>query len=802
MIAPRWIKLRRDAAAARGRLALIVVAMAASVAALATMAIANAVLEREVPRSYQGSTPASAQLELAAEPDAALMAGVRRRPDIAQADLAATLRGRIELVPGEWAPLLLFVVPDFATLKINTVHPEAGAWPPANGTLLVERSALPLTHRTVGAAIAIELPQGGRRDVTIAGTAHDPGVAPAGQEQTIYGYVTPRTLGAWGERVPLTLLKVVVARDGNDPAAIERITRALAAWLATQGSTVEQIRIPPPGRHPHQAQMNAILAMLTGFSMLALVLGAVLCATVMGAWLAQQVRQIAIMKAIGARTHQVALPTLALVALLGLLATAIGLPLGTAAAAAFIHAIAQLLNLRLENATPPRELLVLLAMPGIALPVLAALWPVLAAARRSVRAALDDHGAGSETSVVARWAARLQTGSTALTLALRNSLRRRTRLALTLALLGCAGAMLETSLALRTAWTDNVARAAQQRRWDVELALQAAGTWDRIVARLATLPAVQAAEPWNGIAAAAGGNGGNGGVEIVHTYPDGGHGGFSLRAAPPDTTMIAPHVVEGRWLRADDADAVVLNISARAAAFPAAHAGDTIALSVDHHPQRWRLVGVIDETLTPGAAYVIPASFDRATGGSGSVSGLRIALRDRAAGDAALAAITQALARDGLVVRGAITAQRFTAAQGGHVAILVVALGFIALLMAVVGLLGLASALSVAATERTREFGVMRALGASRGLVLRVVLAEGVVIGSGSWALAVVLSLPLSAVVGRVLASISAQDLAPRLAGPAVAALLAALIAGAVVASLGPALRASRQTVRESLALA
>ena len=798
MIAPRWIKLWRDAMVARGRLALIVVAMAASVAALATMAIANAVLEREVPRSYQGSNPASAQLELAAEPDAALLARVRRRPDVAQADLAATLRGRIEIGPGEWAPLLLFVVPDLATLTINTVHPEAGAWPPADGTLLVERSALPLTHRAVGAAIAIELPRGGRREVAIAGTAHDPGVAPAGQEQTVYGYVTPRTLAAWGERVPLTLLKVVVARDGNDAAAIERATRGLATWLATQGSTVEQIRIPPPGRHPHQAQMNAILAMLTGFSALALVLGAVLCATVIGAWLAQQVRQIAIMKAIGARTHQVALPTLALVALLGLLATAIGLPLGTAAAAAFIRAIAQLLNLRLEDATPPRELLAMLAVPGVALPVLAALWPVFAAARRSVRAALDDHGAGSETSVIGRWATRLQTGSTALTLALRNSLRRRTRLVLTLALLGSAGAMLETSLALRTAWTDDVARAAQQRRWDVELALQAAAPWDRLAARLATLPGVQSAEPWNGTAAAAGGDDG---VEVVRTYPDGGHGGFSLRAAPPDTAMIAPHVVEGRWLRADDADAVVLNTSARAAAFPAAHAGDTIALSVDHRPQRWRLVGVIDETLTPGAAYVIPGTFDRTTGSDG-VSGLRIALRERAGADAALAAITQALARDGLVVRGAITAQRFAAAQGGHVAILVAALGFIALLMAVVGLLGLASALSVATAERTREFGVMRALGASRGLALRVVLAEGVVIGGASWVLAVVLSLPLSAVVGRVLASISAQDLAPRLAAPAVAALLATLLAGAVVASLGPALRASRWTVRESLALA
>jgi putative ABC transport system permease protein len=545
--------------------------------------------------------------------------------------------------------------------------------------------------------------------------------------------------------------------------------------------------------------MNAILTMLTGFSALALVLGAVLCATVIGAWLAQQVRQIAIMKAIGARTHQVAVPTLALVALLGLLATAIGLPLGVAAGDAFVRAIAQLLNLRLRDASAPPALLTLLALPGVTLPVLAAAWPVLASARRSVRSALDDHGAASDTSTTARWAARVATGSIALTFALRNSLRRRTRLALTLALLAAAGAMLQTCLALRTAWTDNVARAGQQRRWDIELALRAPAPWARVDATLRALPVVLAAEPWNGTSDVAAGADG---VEVVHTYPDGGHGGFALRAAPAHTAMIAPQVLEGRWLADDDGDAIVLNTAARAAAFPGAHVGDRLALTVNHRSTRWRLAGVIDETLTPGAAYVAPAAFERAVGSNGQVSALRIALHQRTGADAAVAAITQALARDGLAVRGAITAQRFAAAQAGHVAILVAALGFIALLMAVVGLLGLASALSVATAERTREFGVMRALGASRGVALRIVLAEGAVIGAASWALAVGLSLPLSAAVGRVLASISAQDLAPRLAAGPVASLLAALLTGAVLASLGPALRASRWTVRQSLALA
>ena len=138
---------------------------------------------------------------------------------------------------------------------------------------------------------------------------------------------------------------------------------------------------------------------------------------------------------------------------------------------------------------------------------------------------------------------------------------------LTLALLACAGAMLETSLALRAAWTDDVARAAQQRRWDIELALQAPaarGTRDRTPARAAArVQAVRAMERHAARRPRAAG-----GVEVVHTYPDGGHGGFALRGAPPATTLIAPHVVEGRWLAADDADGVVLNTARPRARVP------------------------------------------------------------------------------------------------------------------------------------------------------------------------------------------------------------------------------------------
>jgi putative ABC transport system permease protein len=211
-------------------------------------------------------------------------------------------------------------------------------------------------------------------------------------------------------------------------------------------------------------------------------------------------------------------------------------------------------------------------------------------------------------------------------------------------------------------------------------------------------------------------------------------------------------------------------------------------------------VGVVNESLTPGAAYVTPATFQHATQRAGRVNALRFVVADRARVEAVSRALVQALEAAGAGVRVSITEQRFAAAQGGHVYILVAALGFIACTMAVVGLLGLASTLGTAVAERTREFGVLRALGARSAAVLQTVVFEGLVIALLSWGLAVLLSLGLSARVGQVLASIAAQSLVPRLSLPGALLWLALLLLGALVVSGYPARRASRLTVSRALA--
>lgn len=819
---PRWRKLLGDLRANRGRVLMMTAAIAAGVFGLGAMLTAYSILTREITRNYAETEPASATIEMDAV-DADLVAAARQQPGIADAEARGTLVARVR-VAADWTPLLLFVIDDFAALRLNRFKSEAGAWPPPTGTVLLERSGLAMLGATLDAPLHIKTPHGGERTVVVSGVTHDSGLAPAWQERTGYGYITRETLAALGEPPVLDELRVRVAGPAPDRAAIEATTLRLVDWLKTRGHAVREIQIPPPARHPHQGQMQGVLALFIVFSALALLLAGILSANVIAGLLAAHGREIGVMKAIGARTSQISALYLVLMLVVGGVALAVALPAGLVTGMKFADMIATMLNFDLATHRVPAWVFAVEAGAAFLVPLGCAAIPVRRACRTTVREAINDYGVKADSfgGGVERLLSASGNRNRLSIMALRNLLRRRGRLWLSLGLLAAAGGMFMAALNLGEAWRRMVARVYTDRFYDVEIRLNAAEREDTLQTALRDVPGLRMLEMWDYTTTAVAKPNQ---VDVVQTYPDGGHGSFVLLGTAPDTAAVRFPLLAGRWLRPDDTDAVVLNHRARAMTAPThattevpGHAvpghlaagvstprqvGDRVTLSLGGKSATWTVVGVVEEIGSPAAAYVTRETYARAAGESGRAQMLRIASNapDPEARLGTIRAIETALARAGIGVRVGLPLAELRTAMGDHVVVLQGTLVATAVLLGVIGLLGLASNLTMSVIERTRELGVMKAIGARPRTLRRLVVIEGRWIALLSCALAVPVAAAISLVLGRIVGAMAFSLPLPLAFSPSVLFLWAiALLVLAHLASALPARQAARLTVREALA--
>ena len=149
------------------------------------------------------------------------------------------------------------------------------------------------------------------------------------------------------------------------------------------------------------------------------------------------------------------------------------------------------------------------------------------------------------------------------------------------------------------------------------------------------------------------------------------------------------------------------------------------------------------------------------------------------------------------VEAGKVTRQQ----QAQSMNILVIFLLTMAVLTAVVGSIGLMGTMGMNVLERTREIGVMRAIGAVDGEIVKSVVVEGMMIGLISFAVAAVLSFPISFVLLRIISTAMMGTIMPlEITMMGFIIWLGVVIFLSAIASMWPARSASRLTIREVLA--
>jgi putative ABC transport system permease protein len=810
------VKLRRDLQASWSRFALMVVAIAVSLTVLGGVLAAWGAMGRESSRAYMSTEPASATILLDkaidAEQLAEIAAQARNRPGVVEATGRTQFTGEVQ-VNGQLRelPLQVFVAaPDDPMRMAKFDTQQQGSWPPSPGEIFIGRDSLTLLEVAVGDVVTVQTPGGERVRLRVAGTVYDPSLSPAPQEQTGRGYLSTTSLPTSGGRAVLDQLKLQVADPGQtvpsrDRDVVVAVAGQVGQWLQRDwGLAVREVQVPKPYAHPHQWQADALLLSLLAGGAAALLLSTILVANMLNGLFTQQIPQIGIMKAIGARSVRIGRLYLAMTLLVAAAATLLALAPAVLIGRALAGQAFGFLGIQATSLAAPWWTYVVVLAAGLLLPPLLALIPLVKASRTTVRAAIDHRGGGAKPSAATGVLARLGRSrrlDRGLLLALRNTIRRPARFWLSVGLLASAGTVFVAGMSLSGGVDAIEQEQTNQRSWDVDVQLASPAALDKITALVGRLPEVTRVEGLNIIPS---GVAGPGQLPITRTYPDQGHGRVQVTAIPAGTTTFrTPKLLEGRWLNPGETGAVVLNQITRNNTVPGIGAGDPVQLLIGGEPTTWRVVGLVEERMGAGGVYATAAGFAAATGQPPRANQLRIATtsHDEPTRTAVADAVTTTLTGAGVKVNSAASVSRSEAISEGHMGPIVTIVLAIAVAMGVVGAIGLASTMSTNILDRTREFGVMHAIGARPKTVRRIVVAEGVFLALTSCLVAVIPALGLTAVLGAGLGNLFFSAPLPfRVSVLAVGIWLALAVLGGALATDAAATRASRITIREALA--
>ncbi|HRX05072.1 MAG TPA: FtsX-like permease family protein, partial [Anaerolineae bacterium] len=231
--------------------------------------------------------------------------------------------------------------------------------------------------------------------------------------------------------------------------------------------------------------------------------------------------------------------------------------------------------------------------------------------------------------------------------------------------------------------------------------------------------------------------------------------------------------------------------------------GDTITLKINDKESDWVVVGVMEGVLDQATAYANYDYFSRLMGRTGRANGLRVLTNseDPAVHVRVAAALEQKFKDAGYTVTQLSTRAENLEGTEYQFGILVNLLMVMTLLMALVVGLGLMGTMSINVIERTREIGVMRAIGAATRSIMQIITVEGILIGLISWIQATILAYPLSRLLSdQVGLAFTDAPLSFAFSVQGIVIWLAIVTIVAALASYLPARNASRLTVREVLA--
>lgn len=790
MIRIRWYKVISDLWSHRTRTLIVSLAVAVGVYAVGAIMATQMLMLREFHSDRNEALLADAIVYT--QPfDAKLAERVQEVPGVIAAEGRQSLRARVPVADGARRNIEIVAIDDFTDMRVDRYPFIAGRWPDKRNEIMLEHMALRFLGVAIGDTIMVELADGTHKQFIVTGTMHDPRYPSPEITTFTVGAVTPAGMEYLGGGALFTEMRLRLDRDAGEPRAIvtaveqriERSDRTIVGRTIVGRSIIESI-------------VNTAVMILSFFGWVILLLSAFLVINTISALIAQQVNQIGIMKLVGASRGQMIVMYLSLVLVFGVLAFSIAIPLATWTAQYLMtNLIQDLVNLRPDSLDVPLWVYGVMVAIGIFIPVLAGLFPVLQGTRITTYAALNELGMQTGTTgggffdrllarLPKRWLQR------PLLLAIRNTLRHKGRLLRTMVVMILGTALFIAVISVRISVNTTQEDFLRYHQYDVQVQLQESHRIARLESAALAAPGVVGVESW-----ALGG--------ATRVRPDGLESNrYQVIALPEASTMVDPIIQAGRWLLPDDEYAVVLNASV-VQDEPDVRVGDRITLKMNGREREWLVVGFVGSDAQGPKLYMNQGVFGYENRSPGRANSVQVITEshDLLGQKTMEALLLQHFEKLGYAVRTTRTTQTLNAQNGLMFDVIVGFLILNAVLLGLVGSLGLSTTMGINMLERIREIGVLRAVGASNGAIRRIVLLEGLVIATLSWIIGFALSYPVAQVMSEQIGvALLDTPLSFTYALPAAIAWFFVLLALAVAASLGPARNAVRLTIREVLA--
>jgi len=272
-----------------------------------------------------------------------------------------------------------------------------------------------------------------------------------------------------------------------------------------------------------------------------------------------------------------------------------------------------------------------------------------------------------------------------------------------------------------------------------------------------------------------------------------------MLAIPPATDFHKLNIVEGRDLLPGETDTLVAN-TALLAKRPEMKVGRVVTIRMGPAQTSWRVVGISREPFSPPLAYVGKGFIEARHQGMANSVQLKLDKSDPKSIESVKAELDKNFELEGIQALASSTAAEGRYGFDQHMLMIYIFLIIMAAILSVIGGLGLMTTMSLNVLERGRGMGLLRAIGATPALVWFIVMAEGIVIGVLSWALAALAAWPFSKILGDTLVRLmfrSGLDFTFEPIGLTVWLLVSTGLAA--IASFVPAWHASRSEVRDGL---